>query len=212
MPQWCWGTPQFLCAVGALSVHDFLFLGGSNLCVLETTVPLFVSIGPAHCWSRLPLCPLCPSVCLAAACILVHKQNRSYIAQHALMAFWWCVSGSDFSSLQPQSCSPLNQCPAGGSIKSLSSGGEKQGGRTVKWHWSTLTHGTRNNPPPPIRYFHYISLVLVLASLKFMHLQVMSLATFVKRPWEWFLELGSAVAANSYHSHVSVFQIHGHGL
>lgn len=142
MPQWCWGHLSSFVRSGHFLSMISSSWGGSNLCVLETTVPLFVSIGPAHCWSRLPLCPLCPSVCLAAACILVHKQNRSYIAQHALMAFWWCVSGSDFSSLQPQSCSPLNQCPAGGSIKSLSSGGGKQGGRTVKWHWSTLMHGT----------------------------------------------------------------------
>ena len=65
------GTPQFLCAVGALSVHDFLLLRGSNLCVLETTVPLFVSVGPAHCWSCLPLRPICPSVCLVCLSVLL---------------------------------------------------------------------------------------------------------------------------------------------
>lgn len=58
------GTPQLLCVVGALPVHDFLLLGGSNLCALDTTVPLSESAGPADCWSRPPLCPLSLSLCV----------------------------------------------------------------------------------------------------------------------------------------------------
>lgn len=127
------GTPQLLCVVGALPVHDFLLLGGLNLCALDTTVPLSVSTGPADCF--------------AAACILLHKQYRPHIAQHALLAFWQCVSDSDFSSLQPQSCIPLHQCPAGGSTKSLSSEEEKHGektmcrclSKTVEWTISKIT-------------------------------------------------------------------------
>lgn len=138
------GTPQFLCVIGALSVHDFLLLGvltsvherqlSLSLCPLDQ-----LTVGPAS-----PLCPL--SLCLAAACILVHKHNRSYIAQHALMALWWCVSDSDFSSLQPQSCSPLNQCLAGGSVKSLSSRGKKNN-LFIKDSEMTLTYiyGSNNS-------------------------------------------------------------------
>lgn len=108
------GTPQFLSVQGGTSFRGFLTSVRWRRLFLSLSLLDQLTVGPSS--------PSVLYLCHAAARILVHKQNRSYIAQHALMALWRCVSGSDFSSLQPQSCSPLIQCLAGGSIKSLSSG------------------------------------------------------------------------------------------
>lgn len=119
MPQWCWGYLSSCVRLGHFSIHDFLLRGFLKLLCAGDDCSSLCSL-----WTRSPLVPPPPlsSLFPAAACKLVHKQNRSYIAQHALMALWWCVSDSDFSSPQSLSCSPLNRCLAGGSIKSLSSG------------------------------------------------------------------------------------------
>lgn len=102
------GIPQFLCA--CMNLIPRLLKGGltSSLCIF----------GPSRGWSCMALCP----VCLGDPCTLVHNQNRSYIAQHALVAMWSFVSDIDFSSPPSQSCSPSNQCLAGDSARSLSSG------------------------------------------------------------------------------------------
>lgn len=107
-----------------------------NFCARETTtVPSFVCLdpligGPASV-SALLLPPYC----------LTHKTGP-YIARHALMAFWWCVSDSDFSSPRFQSRSPSNRSLSGGLIMSLSS--ENENTNVLKTEKSLVTI----NPPP----------------------------------------------------------------
>lgn len=96
-----------------------------------TTVLSSVSLDP------LTVGPASLSALLLPPYVLTNKTGP-YIARHALMALWWCVSGSDFSSPRSRSCSPSNQCLAGGSTTSLSSEDENTSVlKTGKILWTT---------------------------------------------------------------------------
>lgn len=53
--------------------------GVFNLCALQTAVPLSVSIGPAHCWSRLPLCLLFLAHCVSCCCLHTASQKTGLV-------------------------------------------------------------------------------------------------------------------------------------
>lgn len=108
------GDTSVLCVESGTFCPWFPPPGGFSLCAPETRDALFVPVGPA---------PSVLALRLAAALILVHKQNRSYSILHSMPSWpcWRRVSGSDFSSPPPRRCSPLSQCLAAGSVTSLSS-------------------------------------------------------------------------------------------